>query len=174
MDSHDVAWGTTFHAPGVAGVDFDEIASRFGAETSHDRRTLSNSHAANPDMMAGPAVTGNLPETLGALLRLLRCEAGLTLDQVASAVGVKKPSVWAWETGRNNPTREKWHVIANVLGVAPQVLAHAAKAEGRNKAALSRLQVDEVDRAAMLTAGREMIANAYGVTPSAVRITLEI
>lgn len=174
MDNHDVAWGTSTCMPDLGGPDADAIVSRCDAEASHDESAPAKSQALQPDVMAGTAGSESLPETFGALLRVLRCEAELTLDQVASAVGVAKPSVWSWENGKSKPKREKWHDIAKVLGVSPQVLASAAKAEALNKAASLSLRVEEVGRAAMLTAVREMIAGAYGVTPSAVRIMVEI
>jgi transcriptional regulator with XRE-family HTH domain len=177
MDSNDVSWGTTIPEAGVVSVNLEGILAGLDAETDYEGVSGANAHPADPDMMAGATVSRNLYETFGAFLRALRCEAELTLDQVAIAVGVAKPSVWAWENGRSKPTREKWYPLARVLGISPQVLASAAKAETLNKAALPVLRVEEVekiDRAAMLAAGREMIAKACGVTPSAVRITVEL
>jgi transcriptional regulator with XRE-family HTH domain len=174
VDSDSVLWSTTIRNAGVASVDLDSIVTGFDTETDCGGCNPANSHPTNPDMMAGASVSENPHKTLGALLRVLRCEAELTLDQVASALGVAKPSVWAWENGRTKPKREKWHALAKVLRVDPQLLASAAKAEALNKAASSALLTEDVDRAGMLAAGREMIAKAYGVTPSAVRIMVEI
>jgi transcriptional regulator with XRE-family HTH domain len=174
MDNHDVAWGTSTTVPDLAIAEAGTILSRCDAETSHRGPAPVDTSASKADMANGTAAAGNLPETFGALLRVLRCEAELTLDQVASAVGVAKPSVWSWENGKSRPKRKKWHDIAKALGVSPQVLASAAKAEALNKAASLSVRLEEVDRAAVLAAGREMIAEAYGVAPSAVRITLEL
>ncbi len=167
MDSLDAGWGTSHR---VAN-DYDQPASSFAATAQNEALVTDNAEESEAD---GSFASGHLPETLGALLRVLRSEADMTLDQVACAVGVTKPSVWAWENGRAKPTREKWHALAKTFGVAPQILASAAKAEGLNKAAFSLTPFKGKDRSAVLAAGREMIARAYGVTPSAVRITVEI
>jgi transcriptional regulator with XRE-family HTH domain len=178
MDNYDAAHSNATRDLGLASEVFDTTVSQFGAERSCDGFTPTNYRAADPDMMVGTAVSGNLHVTLGSLLSTLRLDNALTLDQVASAVGVTKPSVWAWENGRSKPTREKWDALARVLGVNPQVLTLAAKEEkalkkALNKAASVGLRVDGPDRAEMLSAGREMIARAYGVNPSSVKIVLE-
>lgn len=113
------------------------------------------------------------PQSLAALLRDLRFERNLTLADIADAVGVSRPTVWAWEAGKARPTREKWAPLAEVLGVVPQVLAAAIKTErnGPRGAVASRYKDD---RAALIAAGRQIIAEAYNVDPSAVRITLEV
>lgn len=49
-------------------------------------------------------------------IRELRIAAGLTVQAVADAVGVKCPSVTAWEHGRAYPTADKLPKIAAVLG----------------------------------------------------------
>jgi transcriptional regulator with XRE-family HTH domain len=175
MDNYDVAHNHAIRDHGLASEVFDTTVSQFGAERSCGGFTRTNYRAADPGVMAGTAVSGNLHMTLGSLLSALRLEAELTLGQVASAVGVSKPSVWAWENGRSKPTREKWDALARVLGVVPQVLISAAKEEkALQTAALAGLRVDGPDRAEMLSAGREMIARAYGVNPSAVKIMVEI
>jgi len=174
MDNHDVAWGTLTRAPDLDRAEADAVISLCDAEECHDGSAPAKSQAKMPDIIAATAVPENLPETFGALLRVLRCEAEMTLDQVASAVGVAKPSVLSWENGKSRPKREKWHDIAKVFGVSPQVLASAAKAEALNKAASLSQRVEDVDRTAMLAAVRKVIAEAYGVTPSAVRIMVEI
>lgn len=113
-------------------------------------------------------------QSFNALFRSLRYDAGLTLQQVADAVGVSKPTVWAWEHGRAKPSREKVHAIAEALGVAPDRLASAAKKHART-------DVDSLDsgangsyRDALISEGRAMIAQAYEVAPSAVRIFVEV
>lgn len=174
MDSHDVEWGTSIGSAGLVGDPFEAIVSQSCPEASLAAPAPACSPAGDADMMARTAALGNPQETFGSLLRTLRFEAELTLGQVASAVGVAKPSVWAWENGKAKPKREKWHALAKVLGVAPNVLASASKAEALNKAASLVMRVEDVDRAGMLVAGREMIAKAYGVSPSAVRIMVEI
>ena len=45
-------------------------------------------------------------------LNHLRRERGMTLAQVASALGVSKPTVWAWEKGKARPLPERIAAIA--------------------------------------------------------------
>ncbi|MBE5803348.1 MAG: helix-turn-helix transcriptional regulator [Clostridiales bacterium] len=61
------------------------------------------------------------------LVRLRRQELGLTLDDVAKAVGVGKATVQRWESGNiNNPRRDKIARLAQVLGISPMELVDAA------------------------------------------------
>ncbi len=174
MDNHYNPWDNGSRGHGAAAGGYDALISQFDTETVSDRHNPQRARPAGIDGIAGAVAAATPQVTFAALLRSLRCEAGLTLDQVASAVGVAKPSVWAWESGRAKPTREKWQTLAKTLGIDPQMLASAVKTEAMNKAASLVLRVEEVDRAGVLAAGREMIAKAYGVTPSAVRIVVEI
>jgi len=49
-------------------------------------------------------------------IRELRLAAGMTLQELASIMGVKYPSVQAWETGKTSPTANKLPKLAAVLG----------------------------------------------------------
>lgn len=113
-------------------------------------------------------------QSFNALFRSLRYDAGLTLQQVADAVGVSRPTVWAWEHGRSKPSREKVHAIAEALGVAPGLLAFAARKRALTKMDFPDLGANGSYRDALISEGRAMIAQAYEVAPSAVRIFVEV
>lgn len=98
-------------------------------------------------------------EALSARLNRLRREAGLTLSDVAIALGVSKPTVWAWEKGKARPLPERLDAIAAALGVTPELLAAAPPAR-------------EID--AVINECRARIAEACGTAPQAVRIMIEI
>lgn len=99
-------------------------------------------------------------EALGPRLNRLRREAGLTLADVASALGVSKPTVWAWEKGKARPLPERLDAIAAALGVPADELAQPAASS---------------DQAAeVIEECRARIAQACGTTPQAVRIMLEL
>jgi DNA-binding XRE family transcriptional regulator len=106
-----------------------------------------------------PARTGR-GEALGLRLNRLRREAGLTLADVATRLGVSKPTVWAWEKGKARPLPERMDAIAAALGVCSGELADVA---GQNP-----------DTAALIAECRNRIAEAYGTTPAAVRIMVEL
>lgn len=99
-------------------------------------------------------------EALGTRLNRLRREAGLTLADVAAALGVSKPTVWAWEKSKARPLPERLGAIAAALGVDPALLVPGP--------AVPR----EID--AVIGDCRQRIAEACGTVPEAVRIMIEI
>jgi transcriptional regulator with XRE-family HTH domain len=98
-------------------------------------------------------------EGLGARLNRLRREAGLTLADVAAALGVSKPTVWAWEKGKARPLPERLEAIAAALGVEPGLLTCAPAPREIN---------------AVIAECRARIAEACGTDPQAVRIMIEV
>ena len=111
--------------------------------------------------LAGPAMPpgATVGEGLATRLGRLRREAGLTLADVAAALGVSKPTVWAWEKGKARPLPERLEAIAAALGVAPEVLVAAPPA-------------GEVE--SVIADCRARIAAACGTAPEAVRIMIEL
>jgi transcriptional regulator with XRE-family HTH domain len=99
-------------------------------------------------------------EGLGTRINRLRREAGLTLADVAVVLGVSKPTVWAWEKGKARPLPERLGAIAAALGVAPDALTDAARQSS--------------DASAVIEDCRIRIAEAWGASPSAVRIMVEL
>jgi transcriptional regulator with XRE-family HTH domain len=65
----------------------------------------------------------------GINLARLRHHNGLTLGDVARAVKVSKPTVWAWENGKAFPKQERLHLIAQALGVPVASLESLADAK---------------------------------------------
>ena len=117
--------------------------------------------------LQGLAPAGALPglrpgDTLGARINRLRREAGLTLADVAAALGVSKPTVWAWEKGKARPLPERIGAIAAALGVAPDVLAETPGAAAPT--AISAIVED----------CRTRIAEACSTPRHAVRIVIEL
>jgi transcriptional regulator with XRE-family HTH domain len=114
--------------------------------------TRPQSTAAVP----GAAASG---EGLGTRLNRLRREAGLTLADVAAALGVSKPTVWAWEKGKARPLPERIDAIAAALGVDPELLT----------ATTGSREIEGV-----IAECRARIAAACGTAPDAVRIMIEL
>lgn len=98
-------------------------------------------------------------DQLGAKLNRLRRERGLTLAQVAEALDVSKPTVWAWEKGKARPLPERIGAIADVLGVSADELSESS--EGGPGAAVTE-------------DCRQRLAAAYGVPPHCIRIMIEV
>lgn len=56
--------------------------------------------------------------TFGERLRQLREERGMTLDEVANAVGLTRPTIYRYETGQiANVPPDRVHALANLFGV---------------------------------------------------------
>lgn len=99
-------------------------------------------------------------EPLGTRLNRLRREAGLTLADVAGALGVSKPTVWAWEKGKARPLPERMDAIAATLGIAIEDLAEN---HGASDAA-----------GAVIEECRNRIAAACGIQPKSLKILIEL
>jgi len=98
-------------------------------------------------------------DALGTRLNRMRRERGLTLAQVASALGVSKPTVWAWEKGKARPLPERVAAIAKVLGVSEADLSEAhAGAAG----------------SAVIEDCRLRVASQYQTDPKNVHIMIEL
>ena len=132
-------------------------------ETAISAATLAAASLRGGGMMAGAGLTGcgrYAPDQLGPQLNRLRRERGLTLADVATALGVSKPTVWAWEKGKARPLPERIDAIAAALGVSPDELRERTDSAGA---------VDEV-----IEQCRLRISAACGVDPAAVRIMVEL
>lgn len=64
-----------------------------------------------------------MPENMAERIKNLRKEKGMTLEEVATKVGVGKSTVRKWETGMiANMRRDKIASLANALGTTPEYL----------------------------------------------------
>jgi transcriptional regulator with XRE-family HTH domain len=118
-------------------------------------------HAPPAGARREPTVrTPTTHEGLGTRINRLRREAGLTLAEIATTLGVSKPTVWAWEKGKARPLPERLDAIAAALGVAPDLLAPGPEAT--------------VEVAALVAECRQRIAEACGTDTRAVRIMIEL
>ncbi len=96
----------------LAGCQFDRPVSDATLSAAQLRS------ATGEDFVMDAAPDGDgASETFGSRLRRLRKERKLTLDQVASHLGVSKPTVWAWEQEKARPVDSRLTELADVLGV---------------------------------------------------------
>ncbi|WP_066527306.1 helix-turn-helix domain-containing protein [Erythrobacter sp. CCH5-A1] len=115
---------------------------------------------APPHTGGGALATGAASgEGLGPRLNRLRREAGLTLADVAAALGVSKPTVWAWEKGKARPLPERLDAIAGALGIDPALLVSAPASR----------EIESV-----IAECRARIAEVCGTAPQAVKIMIEL
>lgn len=95
----------------------------------------------------------------GLRLQRLRAERGLTQAQIAGALGISKPTVWAWEHGKARPVESRMARLAELLGVSRGDLVQGVLAPNHNS---------------LIDQSREQIAAAYGVHPDSVKISIEL
>lgn len=105
------------------------------------------------------AASGASAASFGQRLQQLRSERGLTQAQVASALGVSKPTVWAWEHGKARPVAGRMAALAGLLGVTPGHFGQGAPV---------------ADHGGIIAQSREQIATAYGVDRDMVKISIEL
>lgn len=60
-------------------------------------------------------------------IRAYREREELSLDELASRIGVKRNTVWRWENGRM-PERRLWPAIEKATGITPSDLVRIAEA----------------------------------------------
>ena len=65
-------------------------------------------------------------DNMGSVLRARRKELGLTMKDVAEAVGVSPAYVWRLEKGRSQPSRATGKSLALVLHIAEDMMYRAA------------------------------------------------
>lgn len=134
------------------------------------QQALGEAALAAAQLRADPAAgeQPNLPQTakslgvgesFGIRLNRLRREKSLTLAQVASALGVSKPTVWAWEKGKARPIPERIEAIASILGVPASELLQ---------------NPDQVQAIEVIDDCRLRIATVYGTAPQNIRIMVEL
>lgn len=114
---------------------------------------------AKPVQLSRPNIGKRIDRSLGPKINRLRRERGLTLEQVANALGVSKPTVWAWEKGKAKPIPERIEGIAEVLGVSVLDLS-GDDPDGSHESLLAQCRLS--------------IASEYGIEADRVRIMIEV
>ena len=96
--------------------------------------------------------------TLGDRIRAARLAQRMSLDHLARALGVSKPSAWAWERDRARPKNDKLETMAAILKVAIDDL---------DPRPLAFFTLSDV-----VSDCRERIAHSAGISPENVTIVL--
>lgn len=102
-------------------------------------------------------------DPLPVRLKKLRQTIGLTLGEIARALSVSKPTVWAWEKGQAKPAPHRFNAISQFFCIDPSELCSIEY--HRDPQSLDYLLLEKF---------REQIAQAWGVPPTCVRISIEI
>ncbi len=119
--------------------------------------------APQPSAEAANAPAEIAGATLGQRIAAARQARRLSLAQVAGALNVSRPTVWAWEHDRARPAGARMTALAAVLGVEPETLAGTGEAVGVSG-----------DLAKLVDTSRQRIAAAAGVRTERVRILIEL
>ena len=80
-------------------------------------------------------------------LRELRLEKGLTLGEVASALGCAVSGPGSWERGRYGPSPRQIPRLATVLGITAEEARKAAESSRRRKMPVRRRRSRRAERA---------------------------
>lgn len=94
-----------------------------------------------------------------SILRAHRLGQALTLGDVAKAVGVSKPSVWAWENGKAKPSAQHAEALSKALGIPLEDLVRCCTPSSRGKSVVHHC--------------RTQLADAFGVEFEAIHISIE-
>jgi transcriptional regulator with XRE-family HTH domain len=120
---------------------------------------------------------------LGARLRGLRQQHGLSLRGLAAQVGVTATALHSWECGRRNPKHKHLQAFADAFKVPKAELLAGVDGElGEMYAALGNRRRDgaglqpgqRAQLAEVVAACKERIAAVAGISAERVRIVLEI
>ena len=139
--------------------------------------------SANGRSISATAVPSAHPkdDPLGARLRGLRQQHGLTLRSLAQKVGVTATALHAWECGRRNPRTEHLQAFADAFKLTKsQLLSGIEEREpqgpfGDSRRAPSATTTErQAQLAEVIAASKQRIATVAGTSPERVRIIIEV
>lgn len=134
----------------------------------HFEKPLRRVDLANSALRSGGPSAREL-EPIGPRIKRLRTEAGLSMVALAREIGVSKPTLWKWETGKMLPSQQHFRALCIALSVPEVELAYGAPAgmavrfDGINDDSNSSL-------ADAIAQGRKSIAEATGVDERLIMI----
>jgi transcriptional regulator with XRE-family HTH domain len=105
----------------------------------------------------------------GETLRKLRQESGQSMEEFAAHLGVTKPTLWKWETGRVRPRAKALARISELLGMTEQDLLFGKARKGK----VMKMRQDGPGKEELvdtIARCREEIAAGAGVTSEKVTI----
>lgn len=86
------------------------------------------------------------PREFGQWLAGLREEAGLTQEDAALRIGISRPQLARWETGRSTPTIESMDAIAAAFGIDQSIVLKNLGYEIENWGSLSSWSLSPAKR----------------------------
>ena len=95
-------------------------------------------------------------------MRRLRQSKGFSLTEFADRVGVSRPTVWSWESGRSQPRPQNRAALALALNLAENALILDEEAELKTQSLLER----------EIASAKSRIARVAGTAPEYIDITI--
>lgn len=141
------------------GCAFEQALGEAALAAAQRRGEVTRIESRRAPRERTPDVASRAGDPLGMRLNRLRRERGMTLAQVAAALNVSKPTVWAWEKGKARPLPGRLGAIASVLGVAEAELLEIGQ-QGASTGLVEECRL--------------RIASEYGIGADRVRIMIEV
>lgn len=82
--------------------------------------------------------------SIGDRIKKKRQLIGLTQDELASKIGISRPSVVQWETGKASPKGARLNLIADILGCSPDWLLVGGDDEPRPERPQKNLDINNI------------------------------
>ena len=105
-------------------------------------------------------------EAFGATLRRLRQQQGTSQADFAGQVGISRPTLWSWETGRTSPGNSKIKALSRALNLAESDLISASQIAAKPN--FKQILEEEV------ASSKERIAASAGTTPDMIEIIIKL
>ena len=125
---------------------------------------------SSPDVDIAARPPSNLEGAgaFGPLIRRWRQQQGLTVAKLAERMGVSRPTIWAWESGKSQPRKRMLSALRREMGAAASSEASASVQPvspdpGSDDRSLQRAVAET----------KERIANIAGTMPEKVTVIVE-
>lgn len=145
---------------------------RFDAPLAETELAAALRHAV-PE---GPQSTSAPPTeaTFGQRLKRMRAASRFSMVELAGRVGVTKPTLWKWETGRARPREAALDRLAAVLGTTPVALLYGRRETPARPAGRFSAGDAEPEKLAQVVARcRAEIADCAGTDEGQISITID-
>lgn len=164
------------HAARVVWSADDLFGCRFLKPLTRAQVSIAEVKADVGEHAEDRAQAGDGQETIGARVKRERLASGLTLAELASLVGVSKPTLWKWESNRIRPRQEMLKPLACALGIGELELVYGAPpappaptVRGKERGGARR----SLNLAQIIGESRRAIAEAAGIDEDRVEISLD-
>ena len=132
---------------------------------------------ARPSNLVNDPIGQEILQAFGARIRQLRRASDMTMLELGKIVGVSKPTVWKWESGRARPREGALDALAQALNTTAALLLYGADEPSGLMPSPGAQAEDAPDIGESLPECigrcRSRIARRAGVDPSKVVITID-